>query len=133
MYRNSGDTSGPVRSMKLPANSLDQPTVKLWGQFIKNSERSGRFHPKGDVLVLDGIPRHLPALLRVEKLLKKARKAKLLPKAKPSRRLGKSAVARELFELAAYAQSRGWTAEELLLDETRKRECLLRQREKQRG
>jgi len=37
----------------------DQPTVKLWGQFIKNSERSGRFHPKGDVLVLDGIPRNL--------------------------------------------------------------------------
>jgi adenylate kinase len=37
----------------------DQPTVKLWRQFIKNSERSGRFHPKGDVLVLDGIPRNL--------------------------------------------------------------------------
>lgn len=37
----------------------DQPTVKLWGQFIKNSERSGRFNPKADVLVLDGIPRNL--------------------------------------------------------------------------
>lgn len=37
----------------------DQPTVKLWGQFIKNCERSGRFQPKSDVLVLDGIPRNL--------------------------------------------------------------------------
>lgn len=37
----------------------DEPTVKLWRQFIKNSERSGRFNPKSDVLVLDGIPRNL--------------------------------------------------------------------------
>ena len=37
----------------------DQPTVKLWRQFIKNSERIGRFHPKSDTLVLDGIPRNL--------------------------------------------------------------------------
>ncbi len=37
----------------------DKPTIKLWHQFIKNSERIGRFHPKTDVLVLDGIPRNL--------------------------------------------------------------------------
>ncbi|MEK7781023.1 MAG: nucleoside monophosphate kinase [Verrucomicrobiota bacterium] len=37
----------------------DQPTVKLWRQFIKNSERSGRFNGKLDTLVLDGIPRNL--------------------------------------------------------------------------
>lgn len=37
----------------------DAPTVKLWRQFIKNSERIGRFNPKNDVLVLDGIPRNL--------------------------------------------------------------------------
>jgi adenylate kinase len=37
----------------------DQPTIKLWRQFIRNSERIGRFHPKEDVLVLDGIPRNL--------------------------------------------------------------------------
>jgi len=37
----------------------DQPTVKLWQQFIRNSERIGRFHPKSDTLVLDGIPRNL--------------------------------------------------------------------------
>jgi len=37
----------------------DKPTVRLWRQFIKNSERSGHFHPRGDLLVLDGIPRNL--------------------------------------------------------------------------
>ncbi len=37
----------------------DQPTVKLWRQFIKNCERSGRFHSQTDVLVLDGIPRNV--------------------------------------------------------------------------
>jgi adenylate kinase len=37
----------------------DTPTVKLWRQFIKNSERGGRFNSKTDVLVLDGIPRNL--------------------------------------------------------------------------
>ncbi len=37
----------------------DQPTIKLWRQFIKNNERIGRFHPQTDVLVLDGIPRNM--------------------------------------------------------------------------
>jgi adenylate kinase len=37
----------------------DAPTIKLWRQFIKNSERIGRFHPDADTLVLDGIPRNL--------------------------------------------------------------------------
>ena len=37
----------------------DEPTVKLWRNFIKNTERAGRFNPKTDVLVLDGIPRNL--------------------------------------------------------------------------
>jgi adenylate kinase len=37
----------------------DAPTVKLWRQFIQNSERGGRFHPDSDTLVLDGIPRNL--------------------------------------------------------------------------
>lgn len=36
----------------------DQPTIKLWRQFIQNSERIGRFQPKTDTLVLDGIPRN---------------------------------------------------------------------------
>ena len=37
----------------------DEPTAKLWRQFIRNSERAGRFNPKTDTLVLDGIPRNL--------------------------------------------------------------------------
>jgi len=37
----------------------DEPTVKLWRQFIKSSVHIGRFHPTEDVLVLDGIPRNL--------------------------------------------------------------------------
>jgi adenylate kinase len=36
----------------------DQPTVRLWREFIKNCERGGRFNPKTDVLVLDGLPRN---------------------------------------------------------------------------
>ena len=36
----------------------DKPTVKLWRQFIRR-ERAGRFNPKTDTLVLDGIPRNL--------------------------------------------------------------------------
>jgi len=47
----------------------DAPTVKLWRQFIKNSERSGRFIPKSDVLVLDGIPRNLHQAQRLDAML----------------------------------------------------------------
>src|SRR5262249_38122436 len=36
----------------------DEPTVKLWRQAIRNSVSTGRFNPKKDVLVLDGIPRN---------------------------------------------------------------------------
>ncbi len=36
----------------------DQPTVKLWRQFIRR-ECAGRFNPNTDTLVLDGIPRNL--------------------------------------------------------------------------
>src|SRR6478609_4448181 len=90
----------------------------VWTQWeqIKKAEKKGTSHERPSAL--DGIPKHLPALLRVEKLVKKARKAKLLGDSKSARRSSKSAVARELFELAAYAQSCGWTAEELLLAES---------------
>ena len=67
------------------------------------------------------------------KLMKKARKAKLIPDAKSKIRTSKSAVAKELFDLAAFAQSRGWTAEELLMGETKKREQAMRTTEKKRG
>lgn len=103
---------------------------EVWANWekIKHAEKKGTRHERPSAL--DGIPKHLPALLRVEKLMKKARKAKLLDAAKSRPRSSKSTVARELFELAAYAQSRGWTAEELLMGETKKRERLLRKQER---
>lgn len=102
---------------------------EVWANWekIKHAEKKGTRHERPSVL--DGIPKHLPALLRAEKLVKKARKAKLLHDAKPSRRATKAAVARELFDLAAYAQSRGWTAEELLTAEIKQREKALRRTE----
>jgi tetrapyrrole methylase family protein/MazG family protein len=106
---------------------------EVWANWekIKHAEKKGTRHERPSAL--DGIPKHLPALLRVEKLVKKARKAKLPVAGKPARRVSKSAVAQELFELAAYAQSRGWTAEELLLVETKKREKVLRRLEAKRA
>ncbi len=102
---------------------------EVWANWekIKKAEKVGTRHERPSAL--DGIPKHLPALLRAEKLVKKAHKAKLLNLTKPNRRTSKSAVAKELFELAAYAQSRGWTAEELLMGETKKRELAMRKRE----
>jgi hypothetical protein len=39
-------------------------------------------------------------------------------------------LAKELFELASFAQARGWSGEELLSAETKKREWELRRRER---
>lgn len=36
----------------------DDVTVRLWRESIANSTRVGTFHPKSDILVLDGIPRN---------------------------------------------------------------------------
>ncbi len=36
----------------------DEPTIELWRSFIQGCERSNRFRPKDDTLVLDGIPRN---------------------------------------------------------------------------
>lgn len=104
---------------------------EVWANWekIKHAEKKGTHRER--VSALDGIPKHLSALLRAEKLIKKARKAKLLPEDKPTRRpSSKAALAKELFELAAYGQSRGWTAEELLADEIKRRERALRKRER---
>ena len=104
----------------------------VWAQWeqIKKAEKKGTKHER--LSALDGIPKHLPALLRAEKLVKKARKAKLLTdgKEKPAAR-AKAEVASQLFELTQFAQSKGWSAEELLRAETRKRERKLRKAERQ--
>jgi len=112
----------------------DAKTVEaVWAQWeqIKKAEKKGTKHERPSVL--DGIPKHLPSLLRAEKLVKKARKAKLLntegcagkPKAK-------QALARNLFELAAYAQQKGWSAEELLREEIKRQEGALKKKEQVR-
>lgn len=103
---------------------------EVWANWekIKKAEKHGTKHARHSAL--DGIPKHLPALLYTEKLLKKARKAQLIAEPKKNRRkLSKSALASQLFELAAMAQTRGWCAEELLSGETKKRERQLRRLE----
>ena len=104
----------------------------VWAQWdkIKRAEKAGTKHERSSAL--DGVPRHLPALLRAEKLVKKARKAGFLEAAaKDSRKPSKSQLGAELFELAQYAQARGWSAENLLRSEINRREGKLRRREKQ--
>ena len=108
------------------AKTVDQ----VWAQWeqIKRAEKHGTRHARPSAF--DGIPKHLPALLRAEKLTKKARKAKLLTA--NHRRSGgnRQALAKKLFELTARAQGRGWSAEELLRGETQRRERAWRRQEK---
>jgi uncharacterized protein YabN with tetrapyrrole methylase and pyrophosphatase domain len=100
-----------------------------WEQ-IKQAEKQGTRHARPSAL--DGIPKHLPALLRAEKLVKKARKAGVLPAQQRARRKQtKTRVAKELFALAETAQRRGWSAEELLRAEVQLKERVLRRKEVQ--
>jgi MazG family protein len=103
---------------------------EVWANWekIKAAEKHGTRHARPSVF--DGIPRHLPALMRSEKLIKKARKASLLKSDGKKSRPSKSALARQLFDLTETAQSRGWSAEELLRQETAKRETAWRRHEK---
>jgi uncharacterized protein YabN with tetrapyrrole methylase and pyrophosphatase domain len=99
---------------------------------IKRGEKHGTHLERKSAL--DGIPKHLPALLRAEKLLKKAKKADLIAAEKSSKRkFSKANLAKELFELASFAQLRDWSAEELLAGEIKKQERQLRARERQRA
>jgi uncharacterized protein YabN with tetrapyrrole methylase and pyrophosphatase domain len=100
----------------------------VWAQWdkIKKAEKEGTRHERASAL--DGVPKHLPGLLRAEKLVKKARKAGLLGSRGGAKTRG--TVGRELFELAEYAQARGWSAEDLLRAEHKKRERAFRRREK---
>jgi len=113
---------------KLRVKDVDQ----VWANWekIKRAEKHGTRHARPSAL--DGIPRHLPALLRAEKLLKKARRAKLT--LAPARlRLSRARLAGRLFALAQYAQSQGWSAEDLLRKETQKQERRWRQMERRNG
>jgi hypothetical protein len=105
---------------------------QVWANWekIKQAEKHGTKHARPSAL--DGIPKHLPALLRAEKLVKKARKTGLIGKG-AGMRLSKSAMAVTLFELAAHAQCRGWSAEELLRREVARREKRFRAQERAQG
>ena len=85
---------------------------EVWANWekIKHAEKKGTRHER--VSAFDGIPKHLPALLRAEKVVKKARRAKLAAGA-PRRKLSRAELGKELFELARYAQGKGWSAEDL--------------------
>ena len=105
--------------------------AEVWANWekIKVAEKHGTSHARPSAL--DGIPKHLPALMRAEKLIKKARKAALLPpavgkKSKPE----KDSIARQLFDLAKQAQACGWSAEDMLRQETAKNEREWRRKER---
>ncbi len=105
---------------------------EVWANWekIKQAEKHGTKHARPSAL--DGIPKHLPALARAEKLVKKARKANLFAGVKPTAAVGKQKLAAVLFELAAFAQTKGWSAEELLREEVKRRERGLRKSEAKR-
>jgi MazG family protein len=112
---------------------------EVWANWekIKRAEKHGTKHARASAL--DGIPKHLPALLRAEKLVKKARKAKLVSddfgtqlfdhSANLHSKNAKRAIAENLFALAQYAQALGLSAENLLRGEVQKQEKQFRRRE----
>lgn len=109
---------------------------QVWANWesIKKAEKAGSKHERKSAL--DGVPRHLPALMRAQKLLKKAGKAGLTrvpgPRSKDSGAPGRRAMAEALFDLAARCQAAGWSAEELLRSESSRREAAWR-RDERRG
>jgi len=107
---------------------------EVWANWekIKKAEKYGTKHARHSAF--DGIPKHLPALLRAEKLVKKARKVFAdghhAGGKNSKRRFTRIALARKLFDLAELAQTRGWSAEELLSVEIKRRERRFRQQER---
>lgn len=103
----------------------------VWAQWekIKVGEKRGASSERSSAL--DGIPRHLPALLRAQKLLKKARKAKLLPPGKNTPEGPGSArdATQLLWKLVERAQVKGWNLEDLLRLETDRQERNMRKQE----
>lgn len=102
---------------------------EVWANWekIKHAEKHGTKHARPSAL--DGIPKHLPALARAEKLVKKARKAKLLAGSPKPAKTSKKQLAENLFDLAAFAQAKGWSAEDLLRSEVKRRERAMRNHE----
>lgn len=105
---------------------------QVWANWekIKRAEKAGSARERRSAL--DGVPRRMPGLMRAQKLLKKGGKAGLVEPVKASGRVGADEVGRRLFELAALCQAKGWSAEELLRTETRRRERAMRREEARR-
>src|SRR3954452_4662403 len=83
----------------------DAKTVdEVWAQWdkIKKAEKAGTKNERPSAL--DGIPKHLPALMYAEKLVKKARKAKLVETSEVATNASQEQIAQQLFALAATAQ-----------------------------
>ena len=114
---------------KVRVKNIDQ----VWANWekIKRAEKHGTRHARPSAL--DGIPKRLPALLRAAKLVRKAHKAKLLSPARKRPARTKQDAANQLFALAQFAQEQGWSAEDLLRNEIKRRERALRRIEKRRG
>jgi len=110
---------------KVKVKNVDQ----VWANWekIKRAEKHGTRHARPSAL--DGIPKHLPALMRAEKLIKKARRADLHQEPGSVARFNRGRLGRELFKLAAAAQARGWSAEDLLHAETKRQERTWRKQE----
>jgi uncharacterized protein YabN with tetrapyrrole methylase and pyrophosphatase domain len=110
---------------------------EVWANWekIKCAEKKGTRHERASAF--DGIPKHLPALLRAEKLVKKSQKAfaggHRTDRHHLKRRLTKTSLAKELFDLTELAQVRGWSAEELLCVEIKQREGEFRRKEMKVG
>jgi tetrapyrrole methylase family protein/MazG family protein len=112
---------------KIKVKNVDE----VWANWekIKKAEKHGTKHARPSAL--DGIPKHLPALLRAEKLVKKARKAKVLEDGHRSKtKFSKTELAEKLFSIAQLAQQNGWSAEDLLRGEILKREKQFRKIER---
>ena len=105
---------------------------QVWANWekIKHAEKHGTKHARPSAL--DGIPKHLPALMRAEKLVRKARKANLISGSDPHRVSTRKDLAKQLFALVRYGQQRGWSAEALLREETGRWERTYRQQESRR-
>src|SRR5512137_1095707 len=76
---------------------------QVWANWekIKRAEKHGTRHARPSAL--DGIPKHLPALLRAGKLVRKAHKAKLLATTTRRPVCTKRELAERLFSLAQFA------------------------------
>ncbi len=102
----------------------------VWTQWeqLKKAEKQGG--PSERASALDGIPRHLPALLYAEKLVRKARKNGLLPSEDADGTSeDASALGEQLFHIVQTAQQRGLSAEALLRASIQQKEKLWRANE----